>query len=229
MRSLFYLLAKGLAEPTFPNPVRILWGRVAYIWQRGLTEAEGDPMSAIAPGELITILTTAVALGSDAMSLGMGLGMRRLTNAEIFKVSVTIGLFHILMPLAGMTVGLYLHNLIGDIASIIGAIMLIGLGMHMIWDVWSGEEERFLDLDKTVGWGLLVFATSVSIDALSVGFSLGLSDSNLGIAITLFGIVGGLMAAIGLSIGSLVGRVFGNSMEVVGGLILILFGVQYLV
>jgi putative Mn2+ efflux pump MntP len=185
-------------------------------------------MAHIAPGEFLTILTTAVALGSDAMSLGMGLGMRRLTSREISRVSVTIGLFHILMPVAGMALGLYLHNLIGDVASILGAVLLIGLGAHMIWDAWSGEEDRLLDLDRTAGWGLLVFATSVSIDALSVGFSLGLSDANLGLAIALFGIIGGIMAAVGLSVGSFMGRVLGDSMEIVGGAILILFGVQFL-
>lgn len=186
-------------------------------------------MAHIAPGEFVTILTTAVALGSDAMSLGMGLGMRRLTGREISRVSVTIGLFHILMPVAGMAIGLYLHNLIGDFASTLGAVLLIGLGAHMIWDAYSEEKDRFFDLDRTAGWGLIMFATSVSIDALSVGFSLGLSDANYGLAIALFGIVGGIMAAVGLSVGSLMGRVMGDSMEIVGGAILIVFGIQFLV
>jgi putative Mn2+ efflux pump MntP len=187
-------------------------------------------MAHVAPGELITLLTTAVALGSDAMSLGIGLGMTRLSRKEISRVSFTIGLFHVVMPLFGMVIGLYLHNLMGDMAKTLGAILLIGLGAHMIWDAWMGEMNKpSLAFNRVAGWGLLLFAMSVSIDALSVGFSFGLSDAHLGVAVAIFGIVGGLMAAIGLSIGSLFGRVLGDSMEIIGGTILILFGIQFLV
>ncbi|GAX89593.1 manganese efflux pump MntP family protein [Effusibacillus lacus] len=186
-------------------------------------------MAHAAPGDLVTMLATAVALGSDAMSLGVGLGMYRLTRTEISKVSFTIGLFHVLMPLAGMAIGIYLHRLLGEVAAVLGAILLIGLGVHMISDAWRGEEKTLFRLNKTAGWGLLLFAMSVSIDALSVGFSFGLSDTNLGLSVALFGIVGGLMAAIGLSIGSMVGRVLGESMEILGGAILILFGIFFLI
>ncbi|MFC4767547.1 manganese efflux pump MntP family protein [Effusibacillus consociatus] len=185
-------------------------------------------MAHASPGELVTLLTTAVALGSDAMSLGIGLGMQKLTRREISRVSVTIGMFHVLMPLAGMAIGLFLHNLMGDIAKSIGAVLLIGLGAHMIWDAWKGDDEPVFSLTRSAGWGMMLFAMSVSIDALSVGFSFGLYDANLGLAVTLFGIVGGLMAAIGLSIGNLMGRVLGDSMEIIGGAILILFGIQFL-
>ncbi|WP_018132988.1 manganese efflux pump MntP [Effusibacillus pohliae] len=185
-------------------------------------------MAHVAPGELFTLLTTAVALGSDAMSLGIGIGMYRLTRREISRVSFTIGLFHVLMPLAGMALGLYLHNLMGDIAQLLGALLLVGLGIHMIWDAWKGEQEPPVVLNKTAGWGLMLFAMSVSVDALSVGFSLGLSNAHFGLAVLLFGVVGGLMAAIGLSIGSIMGRVLGESMQLIGGAILILFGTQFI-
>lgn len=187
----------------------------------------GEPMTNVASGELLTILTTAVALGSDAMSLGVGLGMRSLSKRDITRISVTIGLFHILMPLAGMAVGHYLHNLMGDVARMIGAALLIGLGAHMIWDAWRGDREPVWALDRTVGWGLFLFAMSVSIDALSAGFSFGLTDAHFGLAILIFGVVGGLMAAVGLSIGSLMGRMLGESMEIIGGAILIMFGLQF--
>lgn len=186
-------------------------------------------MAHFLPNDFFALLMTAVALGTDAMSLGMGLGMRRLSRSDIWRISLTIGLFHILMPLAGMALGLYLHKLIGDLTAIMGAVLLIGLGVHMIWDSFKGEGGPTIEFDRTVGWGLLVFATSVSVDALSVGFSFGLSDANLGLAVTLFGIVGALMASVGLSIGSLIGRVLGESMGIVGGAVLILFGIQFLI
>ncbi|BCJ87665.1 manganese efflux pump MntP [Effusibacillus dendaii] len=186
-------------------------------------------MAEIKLSEFITIFTTAVALGSDAMSIGIGLGMQRLTKRDIFRVSSTVGLFHVIMPLIGMGIGLYLYRLMGDVAKVIGSILLIGFGAHMIWDAWKGNDEppKFA-MNRSVGIGLFLFALSVSIDAMSVGFSFGLSDAKLGLTVLIFGVVGAIMTAIGLSIGNVMGRVLGDSMTIIGGGILIFFGIQFL-
>ncbi|QOS98217.1 manganese efflux pump [Brevibacterium sp. JNUCC-42] len=177
-------------------------------------------------GQFLTLLLIAIALGMDAFSLGIGLGMVGLRLRKILNISVMIGFFHIAMPLLGIVIGTYLSDLVGDIAIYIGGAILILLGVHMLWSVFFGENEG--SLIKTTGLGLILFAFSVSLDALSVGFSLGLMAVNKWLAVSLFGIIGGLMACAGLMVGKSVGGWLGEYSEIIGGVILLIFGLKFI-
>jgi len=76
--------------------------------------------------------------------------------------------------------------------------------------------------------GVMTFAGSVSVDALSVGVTLGLFATDLLWTILLFGLVGGMMSLIGLLIGRRMGQIVGEYGEILGGLILLIFGVLFL-
>ncbi|QDX91653.1 manganese efflux pump [Brevibacillus laterosporus] len=177
-------------------------------------------------GQFLTLLLIAIALGMDAFSLGIGLGMVGLRLRKILNISVMIGFFHIAMPLLGIVIGTYLSDIVGDIAIYIGGAILILLGVHMLWSVFFGENEG--SLIKTTGLGLILFAFSVSLDALSVGFSLGLMAVNKWLAVSLFGIIGGLMACAGLMVGKSVGGWLGEYSEIIGGVILLIFGLKFI-
>ena len=85
----------------------------------------------------------AFALSMDAFSLGDGVGMVGIRLREIVKVSITIGLFHMAMPLVGIVVGVYLSELVGDIAVFIGGGVLMAIGVHMLWNgfrTWRRKE-----------------------------------------------------------------------------------------
>lgn len=104
-------------------------------------------------GELFTLLMIGTALGMDAFSLGIGMGMRGIRLLTIAKVSLTIGLFHIVMPLIGIGLGLFLTAYVGNIASYIGGFILVALGLHMLWDSLFSVDARG-PLLKTTFWGL---------------------------------------------------------------------------
>ncbi|USG65427.1 manganese efflux pump MntP family protein [Brevibacillus ruminantium] len=175
-------------------------------------------------GQFLTLLLIAFALSMDAFSLGVGVGMIGIRLREIVKVSVTIGLFHIVMPLVGIAVGGYLSKMMGDIAIIVGGTVLMGIGLHMIWNGFSGADEK--SMLQTKGFGLFLFAFSVSLDALTVGFSFGLMEINRFLAVSLFGVIGGIMSCFGLMIGRSMGGWLGEYSEVLGGLILLCFGLK---
>lgn len=181
-------------------------------------------------GEFITLLLMALALGMDAFSLGLGMGMLQLRGREITRISLTIGLFHVLMPLLGMAAGIYLARVVGDVTRWAGAGLLIGLGVHMVWNSFAGgdESDGRRAASKTAGIGLILFALSVSLDSLSVGFSLGTFGANVGLAVALFGICGAMMAAMGLTIGSKASHLFGEYGEAIGGAVLMAFGIKFL-
>ncbi|MFD0871872.1 putative sporulation protein YtaF [Chlamydia abortus] len=177
-------------------------------------------------GHVATLLLMAFALGMDAFSLGIGIGFRGIRLLSILKVSFVIGLFHILMPLMGMLAGHYVGYLLGEVATLAGGGLLILLGGHMIYSSLRGESVHTLDFRNA--WGLLLFALMVSVDSFSVGVSMGMFDSDVLLTVLLFGFFGGTMSVIGLWLGRRMGYWAGNYGEAIGGAILLMFGVQFI-
>jgi manganese efflux pump family protein len=177
-------------------------------------------------GQLFTILIMAIALGMDAFSLGIGIGLKGIRLWDILKISTVIGLFHVIMPLTGMWMGQYVSFLLGDVATMAGGALLILLGGHMVYSSLRGED--VVSFDHRTIWGLLVFALSVSVDSMSVGVSLGMLSSDLLLTIASFGLAGGLLSVMGLLLGRRAGHWVGGYGEAVGGCILLAFGIRFL-
>lgn len=183
-----------------------------------------DP--AVYTGQFLAILVMALALGLDAFSLGVGIGMRGIRLLHIMKIGFIVGMFHILMPLMGMFAGNNVSTLLGNIATLCGGLLLIILGSHMVYSTFhTGQMEP---IDHHTFLGLTVLGLSVSVDSFSVGLSLGLFHADVLLTVMLFGLCGGLMAAGGLWFGRRFNGLLGDYGEAVGGLILILFGIKFL-
>ncbi|WP_420799856.1 manganese efflux pump MntP family protein [Paenibacillus paridis] len=177
-------------------------------------------------GQFLTLFIIAVALGLDAFSLGLGIGLKGIRLRDILKLGVVIALFHVLMPLAGIYTGQYVGGLLGDVATTAAGILLVLLGGHMIYSSLRGEAVQSFD-HKSL-WGLLVLSLSVSIDSFSVGITLGMFSANLWMTILLFGILGGLMSVSGLLLGRKVSGNLGEYGEAIGGGILFVFGILFI-
>lgn len=174
---------------------------------------------------LPTLLALAVALGADAFSLCIGIGMAGVTRRQIAVVSLTVLLFHIFMPLLGWYAGGFLGSKMGKAASIAGALLLVYLGVKMIWESLKvGKDEPKFVITNT--GGLLLLSASVSMDALSVGFTLGTQQVSLVLAAGVIGLVAGIMTFGGLTLGKHVGDWIGDKAELVGGIILTGIGIK---
>jgi putative Mn2+ efflux pump MntP len=75
------------------------------------------------------------------------------------------------------------------------------------------------------GWTLVMLAFATSIDALAIGFSLGLVGVKIWYPAVVIGIVTGLISWLGILLGNRLGVKFGKRMEIIGGIILILIGI----
>ena len=181
-------------------------------------------MAAIA-GELFTLILMAFALGMDAFSVGLGMGMFRLTKRHIFKIGVTIGLFHVWMPLLGMVAGRFLSEQFGAIAGYIGGFLLILLGVQMIWSSFNEDEATLL---SPVGKGLFIFALSVSLDSFSVGLTLGIYGARTALVLICFGAAAMVLTWAGLIVGRKVQGWLGTYSVALGGSILLAFGIKLL-
>ncbi|NIK79429.1 putative Mn2+ efflux pump MntP [Paenibacillus castaneae] len=177
-------------------------------------------------GQFLTLLIIALALGLDAFSLGLGIGLKGIRLLDILKLGFVIALFHVLMPLAGMLTGHYVGELLGDVATTAAGILLVLLGVHMIYSSLRGEAVQSFNHRSL--WGLLVLSLSVSIDSLSVGITLGMFAANIWTTILLFGFFGGLMSVLGLMLGRRVSGNLGEYGEACGGAILLVFGILFI-
>ncbi|NMO94544.1 manganese efflux pump MntP family protein [Paenibacillus lemnae] len=177
-------------------------------------------------GQLAAILMMAFALGLDAFSLGIGVGMRGIRLRHVLNIGLLTALFHMLMPLLGLLAGHYVGALLGKVTGLAAGGLLVLLGGHMIVNSFQKEEGR--PVNHTTLLGMLMFSIGVSIDSFSVGVSLGMFAHDAVLIITSFGAVGGLLSICGLMIGRKAGSRLGNYGEMAGGAILLLFGLMFI-
>lgn len=175
---------------------------------------------------LYAVLALAFALSADAFSFSLGLGMTGVTRKQVFRISLTVLVFHVIMPLAGYVVGGVTGTFLGKWASIVGALILVLLGLRMIWEGFSNKGEDFSRYILTNTYGIMLLGLTVSLDALSVGFTLGTQKVALGFAATVIGLVAGTMTFIGLGFGKKVGEWLGRRAVVGGGLVLVYIGIN---
>ncbi|WP_010531572.1 manganese efflux pump MntP family protein [Lentibacillus jeotgali] len=176
-------------------------------------------------GEIVSLIFMAIALGMDAFSVSLGMGMQQIRLKRIASVGAVIGLFHIIMPFIGILLGQAISTQIGQYATLTGGLLLVGIGAQMVFSAFNHEAKR---LAQPVGVGLFFFALSVSLDSFSVGLSLGLSEAKAAIALLLFGTVSMLLTWAGMILGRKMHGLLGVYSEILGGSILCGFGLNIL-
>ncbi|HNX92197.1 MAG TPA: manganese efflux pump MntP family protein [Syntrophomonas sp.] len=186
-------------------------------------------------GQLWTIILVAVVLGADAFSLSMGMGIKGASRRYAMRFSILVGLFHIFMPLLGLSLGLAAGKFLGVWAGRMGAVVLLYIGLEMIWKSYQElkmREVTFTEARESLscndsernadGWvSLLVLTISVSIDALTVGFSLGTIKAPILFTVIIMGIIAGSMTMLGFKGGKILSRAVGSYSQAVGGLVLL--------
>lgn len=177
---------------------------------------------------IVEILMMSFALGMDALSLCIGIGLGAISRRTALQLCFCIGLFHVFLTFLGLGFGNLIGHYLGQVATWFGAFLVIGLGLHMLYNTLFGKEETPRAISSL--FAMLLFSASVSFDAMSVGFSLGLRSTTYGVvsAVT-FGVVSLLMCGTGLFIGRKFGHVIGRYGELVGAVVLIGCGVNFLV
>lgn len=175
-------------------------------------------------GEFLTLLFIAVAISLDAFSVSLGMGFFSLRKREILKIGFVVGLFHIVMPLAGLFIGQVISMKLGMMATMLGGILLVGIGAHLLFSTFKEKENNV----SLVGVGLLLFAASVSVDSFSAGLSLGMFGAKTGLTICLFGMISMVFTWLGLLLGKKIKGIVGIYGELIGGIILLLFGLKLL-
>ncbi|WP_407375976.1 manganese efflux pump MntP family protein [Methanobrevibacter sp.] len=177
---------------------------------------------------LISTSLVAVALAMDAFSVSMtkGFTQKNLTKSQILFYGIFFGGFQALMPILGYFCGNAISSIIEPLASIIGFILLLVIGVNMIRESLSDDEEEITDHFSFREVTLLAIATS--IDAFAVGITIALLHDPLLISSAIIGAVAFAFSIAGIFIGKKIGDYVGNRFQILGGVILILIGIKIL-
>ena len=177
---------------------------------------------------LISISLVAVALAMDAFSVSMtkGFTQKNLTKSQILYYGIFFGGFQALMPILGYFCGNVIASVVESLASIIGFILLLIIGINMIRESLSGDDDEVTDQFSFKEVTLLAIATS--IDAFAVGITIALLNEPILISSLIIGIVAFLFSIVGIYIGRRIGHYVGGKFQILGGVILILIGIKIL-
>ena len=177
---------------------------------------------------IISTFLIAVALAMDAFSVSMtkGFTQKHLTNSQIIYYGLFFGGFQFFMPILGFFCGNVIASIVESLASIIGFILLLAIGLNMIRESLTGDDEEITDHFSFKEVTLLAIATS--IDAFAVGITIALIKDPILISSVIIGIVAFIFSVVGVFIGRKLGNYVGDKFQILGGVILILIGIKIL-
>ena len=174
----------------------------------------------------IVILSLGLAMDAFAVAICKGLSMQKMNWKNACIIGVYFGGFQALMPAIGYLLGISFQDKICSIDHWIAVILLGIIGLNMIKDAISKENEKQNDSIKFKD--MLILAIATSIDALAVGITFAFFKVNIILAISLIGIITFTISFIGVKIGNVFGDKYEKKAEFTGGLILILLGIKIL-
>lgn len=173
------------------------------------------------------LLAVGLSMDAFAVSVCKGLAMDKVTVKKAGLVGLWFGGFQALMPLVGYFLGRQFAGAIETFDHWVAFGLLGLIGMNMIRESLSDEEENAND-DLSIKT-MFVLAVATSIDALAVGISLSLAGQvNIFTAIALIGVTTFLLSALGVKVGGVFGSRFEKKAELAGGIILICLGLKIL-
>ncbi len=183
----------------------------------------------------VLLLSVGLAMDAFAVSICKGLTAGKITIKECLICGVWFGVFQGLMPFIGYMVGSRFEKWIGVVAPWVAFALLLLIGINMIREAFSEEEET------KAGFGIkqmFPMAIATSIDALAVGitfiaFPVEVFDAskmfNTVFACITITIVTFIISFAGVRIGSAFGIRYKSGSEVAGGTILIFIGFYSLI
>lgn len=179
----------------------------------------------------LSLVALAIALAMDAFAVAIvtGLTLDPMTKRQVFRLSFHFGLFQGLMPLLGWLAGSAIYEHISAIDHWLAFGLLAFVGSRMLWGTLHRDQEPApVTRDPTSGWSLVLLSVATSIDALAVGLSLALVGSTIVIPALVIGIVAAGFTVIGMVLGRRLGALWGQRVELLGGLLLIGIGLEIL-
>ncbi len=174
-------------------------------------------------------LGVAFALGCDAFAVGLAVGTRSPCQRARFRLWFHFGLFQFLMPIIGWYVGNSVYEHIKEFDHWIAFALMFVIATRMLRESLDKDKDEDESRgDPTRGWSLVGLSIATSIDALGVGFSMGIARMDLFKPALIIGITAALMTYAGLHLGRRLSHAYGKKVETAGAIILYLIAFKLL-
>lgn len=199
---------------------------------------------------LLSIFIMAIGLAMDAVAVAVakGITLKKDIPKNAIRIGLFFGVFQGAMPLIGWFGGRYFESYIKSFDHWIAFILLSIIGGKMIYESIKEsreeklkkenlnvvEEEVSVDIatsenEELTNKSLIILAIATSIDALAVGVSFAFLNVSIIPAVLIIGITTFVLCILAVFIGKKLGSVLQKYAEIVGGVILILIGLNILI
>ena len=169
---------------------------------------------------MILVIALAIALSMDAFSLALCLGTLNFSYKKMLMISVTVGIFHFIMPIIGMYIAEIILKFVIFNPKYISFIVFFILGLFMIFET---NVNKIFNI-----FSIVLFALLVSIDSFVAGIGLENIYNNHIVCALTFTIFSSLFTLSGLFLGKYINSKIGNVSKLIGGIILIVLSIHYL-
>ena len=174
----------------------------------------------------LVVLSIGLAMDAFAVSICKGLSMPRMKWKNAIIIGLYFGYFQALMPALGYLLGVNFQDRISNIDHWVAFILLAVIGINMIKEAISKDNDVHNDSIKFKD--MIVLAIATSIDALAIGITFAFLNVNLILAISLIGVITFIISVLGVKVGNIFGDTYANKAEFAGGIILLLLGLKLL-
>lgn len=175
----------------------------------------------------ILLISIGLAMDAFAVSICKGLSMKKMNWKKAFIVALYFAIFQALMPTLGFFLGTNFKDVVTRIDHWLAFILLVAIGVNMLKEAFSKDNESF---DDDVGLKtMIVLALATSIDALAIGITFAFFRVSLIFSVLMIGVITFIISFAGVKIGNKFGNKYEKKAEIFGGGILILLGIKILV
>lgn len=164
-------------------------------------------------------LSLALALGADPFALGLSVGVYCFHPRQMLRMALTVGFFHCFMAIVGWVLGYQLADVIGRIAPWVAFFIIGFFGVKLFIDSLRASDQPMADLPVGYRWYALCFVTS--LDALGVGFSLGMLGGNIWLSAVFIGGLTCLMALISMPMSCKISMKVGSRLGMFCGVLMV--------
>ena len=180
--------------------------------------------------DTLALLVIAIGLSLDefAVTIAVSMSFKGLDWKRSLRLVGTFSVFHAVMLLIGFYLGTELLTYIANVDHWIAFGLLAFVGGRMVWDAFQEGETYSKKRDPTKGKELLMLGLATSIDALAIGLSFAALHEPILVPLVVIVAMVFVFGIVGTRIGPLIGKRVGRYAEVIGGIVLILLGLNVL-
>lgn len=180
--------------------------------------------------DILTPVLIGIGLSMDCLAVSLAIGMK--TKSRLASAAVIIALFFAAfqagMTLLGWAAGTGVTGIFSAYGPLLAFLLLAIVGGKMILEGLSEEDEDEAGMDSLQLMPVIILSFATSIDALAVGVGFGLLNSPILVPALVIGIVCFILSAGGVIFGRQLAGILGHRTEILGGIILILIGLNIL-